>query len=252
HYMSLHGGKKEVHFISVDKPNNMCDILRTTRDLIIPANHEMCIAVKTTKFQNNTELIIKPTIDLTTKLHVAGGKCLGRVHNGTLIYKLLNPNAHPVTIPAGTAVAKAEQFCADTVIKVTDTNDTHDTHTSTGCSDNIPSVNTCDTHIDYTCMSEQDKLQYQQIALDLGFDFNESHLSEEQKSKLLTFLGKHRAVFAKDMSELGSTHLMEHTINTGNSKPVRTPPYRQSPTVRAEVDRQVREMQEHGVCRNMV
>ena len=37
---------------------------------------------------------------------------------------------------------------------------------------------------------------------------------------------KYRDVFALDDSELGSTDVVEHRIETGSSKPIRVPPHR--------------------------
>ena len=48
--------------------------------------------------------------------------------------------------------------------------------------------------------------------------------------------------FAKDMSEIGETHLHTPTILTGQAKSVSTPPYRQTPKMRAELERQLEEM----------
>ena len=45
------------------------------------------------------------------------------------------------------------------------------------------------------------------------------------------------------MSEIGETNLHTHTIHTGQAKPVSTPPYRQTPKMRAELDRQLEETQ---------
>ena len=54
-------------------------------------------------------------------------------------------------------------------------------------------------------------------------------------------------MFAKYLCEIGETHLHIHTIHTGQAKPVSTPPYRQTPKVRAELERQLEEMKKHGI-----
>ena len=76
-----------------------------------------------------------------------------------------------------------------------------------------------------------------------------SNLTEEQRSKLYNFLGNNRDIFAKDMSELGETNLGSHTIHTGDAQPVSAASYRQTPQMRAELERQLEEMQKHGIIK---
>ena len=54
-------------------------------------------------------------------------------------------------------------------------------------------------------------------------------------------------MFAKDMSEIRETNLHIHTMHTDQPKPVSTPLYRQTPKIRAELDRQLEEMKKHGI-----
>ena len=50
--------------------------------------------------------------------------------------------------------------------------------------------------------------------------------SEEQKRKIHNVFLDHQNVFAKDEFDIGRTNLVEHTIDTGNSRPVKQPPRR--------------------------
>ena len=49
------------------------------------------------------------------------------------------------------------------------------------------------------------------------------------------------------MSELGVTNLHSHTIHTVDAQPVSAAPYRQTPKMRAELERQLEEMQRDGI-----
>ena len=48
--------------------------------------------------------------------------------------------------------------------------------------------------------------------------------SKAQHAQVHSLLQKHEKVFSKDEYDLGHTHLVEHTIDTGNAKPIKQPP----------------------------
>ena len=76
---------------------------------------------------------------------------------------------------------------------------------------------------------------------------NDCSLTAEQHIQLETFLQENEDVFALDSSELGSTDLVKHTINTGDHPPIRQH-FRRTPfALRAKVDELVQEMLEQGI-----
>ncbi|XP_053387209.1 uncharacterized protein LOC128550999 [Mercenaria mercenaria] len=88
--------------------------------------------------------------------------------------------------------------------------------------------------------------EYIEIARSTGIDLTNSDLTEEQKHKLLVFLGKNRDVFVTCTAELGHTKLFPHTIDTGDAPPVRKRPYRMTPEQKKEIERQTEDMEKHG------
>ena len=54
----------------------------------------------------------------------------------------------------------------------------------------------------------------------------ESKLKAEELAELKSLLGEFTDVFAFDNSELGCTDIVRHTIDTGDSKPIKQQPYR--------------------------
>ena len=48
--------------------------------------------------------------------------------------------------------------------------------------------------------------------------------SKVQHAQVHSLLQKHEKVFYKDKNDLGHTHLVEHTIDTGDAKPIKQPP----------------------------
>jgi hypothetical protein len=74
----------------------------------------------------------------------------------------------------------------------------------------------------------------------------------KQKQKLQPFLNKNRDVFATNLSEMGHTTLLKYEILTGNSPPVQCRPYRTSPKMKAEIERQLDEMLKYGIIEESV
>ena len=70
-------------------------------------------------------------------------------------------------------------------------------------------------------------------------------LTDDQREQVMTVLWNHRRLFAK---KKGLTHLVEHYINTGDAKPVRTTPSRGSPTQRALIRDLVQKMCDEDVA----
>ena len=71
--------------------------------------------------------------------------------------------------------------------------------------------------------------------------------SEEQKRKIHNLLLDHQNVFAKDEFDIGWTNLVEHTIDTGNSRPVKQPPHRMPLAFAGEDHRAVEKFTKQGV-----
>ena len=71
--------------------------------------------------------------------------------------------------------------------------------------------------------------------------------SEEQKRKIHNLLLDHQNVFAKDEFDIGRTNLVEHTIDTGNSRPVKQPPRRMPLAFAGEDCRAIEKFTKQGV-----
>ena len=74
-----------------------------------------------------------------------------------------------------------------------------------------------------------------------------SVLSIQELKCLQDFLIQHEDVFALDSSELGSTDIVTHSIDTGDQSPIRQPVRRTPFALRSKVDEMVKEMMEQGV-----
>ena len=100
--------------------------------------------------------------------------------------------------------------------------------------------------------NSSDYKDYVKIAEDMGIKLSDNSLSDKQKIDLLTCIGQNRDVFACDLSELGTTPLYEHDIDTGDHKPVRQRFYRTSPDLKQEIERQCVDMEKHDIIERAV
>ena len=71
-------------------------------------------------------------------------------------------------------------------------------------------------------------------------------LNEAEVKRLENFLTKNSDIFATDISQLGCTNRVEHEIVTGDAPPQRKRFYRASPQIRAEIDKQIDTLLQHG------
>ena len=77
-------------------------------------------------------------------------------------------------------------------------------------------------------------------------------LSDGDRIKFRNLVKKYRDVFAFPGDQLGRTSLVQHVIDTGDAMPIKQRPYRASPDVKKEIDRQVDEMLENGIIQESV
>ncbi|GAQ93161.1 putative retrotransposon protein, partial [Klebsormidium nitens] len=73
------------------------------------------------------------------------------------------------------------------------------------------------------------------------------NLDTGQREQVMTLLEKHALIVSRDPTDLGLVQGFFHHINTGDSKPVKMQPYRQSFAEEAEIDKQVGPMEACGV-----
>ena len=72
-------------------------------------------------------------------------------------------------------------------------------------------------------------------------------MSTSQKRQLVSVLTSFSDTFALDQSQLGRTDLVEHSIETGEQRPIRQLPYRTPFALRQEMEGMIGQMLEQGV-----
>ena len=69
------------------------------------------------------------------------------------------------------------------------------------------------------------------------------------KERIFNVLWEYRSVFAVNPKKPTQTNLTEHEIETGDARPVKQKPSRMSPEMEGEVNKQLKEMLNNGICR---
>ena len=223
------------HISLGQEPRTCVGLVRTVSSVIVEPHSECTLPVKISFSANSAPLVdnsvlLEPTVALNQE-HLVGSKCLSSVDHGSSAYRVLNPTNYPVFLKEDFVIATSHLVDEQNIQQVTD----HDEQAS---------VNLLDASVE-----NESEINYKNIAKDLGFNLDNSELSEEQKQKLYTFLGRNRDIFAKDSSELTEAKLHKHVIHTTTEKPVSRPPYRQTPKMREETERQTKEMLANGIIR---
>ena len=71
-------------------------------------------------------------------------------------------------------------------------------------------------------------------------------ITYEQRQQIVEFLQEYDDMFSKGMHDMGRTKLVEHSIDTGQNRPIREPLRRHPYAHLAEIDRQVNGLLENG------
>ena len=132
---------------------------------------------------------------------------------------LLNWRDSPVSIPKGTAVAAMELLPED--LEATDIATVHDQNQGVPC-------------------TVQDRMW--QMVEKTG-----SQLTQQQKEQLFTVILEYHDIFAEGPADFGCTDMVQHSIDTGDSRPIRQHVRRIPPSRREESRKLLQKMLERDV-----
>jgi transposase InsO family protein len=197
-------------------------LARTATPIRIPPQQEITIPVKISKHKHGQVLLLEPLPGIAND-NIAGAKCLVKVIKGKSQFRLLNPTDQEIFLPQGRPIATAAPIETDSIQPLEPTDSS---------TDQSPSIN-----------SANPQVNTEPIEVNL----EHSDLSPEQKTQLTEFLQNNRDVFATNLKQLGKTDLYQHRIDTEPCNPIRQRFYRATPTVRAEMTKQIDEMLDAGI-----
>ena len=93
----------------------------------------------------------------------------------------------------------------------------------------------------------QGSVQSNEPASQVLIDALPTELSDNQRKQMTQMIRSYEDIFSQNEYDIGRTHMVEHTIDTGNNRPIRQQ-LRRHPVVHLEyIDQQVEEMSRHGI-----
>ena len=131
---------------------------------------------------------------------------------------VINLNDRPVTLEQGKTVAILQPACS-----VVDLDSTFPAEQEGSLSSTIPEH------------------------LESLYNNAKQNLDEKQGIMLMKFLSSYQDVFAKPDGQLGVTHLVTHSIDTGDAAPIKQPPRRLPWSRQAIADQEVDKMLKQGI-----
>ncbi|CAC5366824.1 unnamed protein product [Mytilus coruscus] len=226
----LQSGITEVPLTNGENNDNSICFISLINDEVIPSRSEVIIPVQTVDKSIKSKIgIIEPNPALVGKQNIVGATCLVQIRNNKSFLQVLNPTNAKVRLSKHTKIGKFSEIIENSI--------------SSEITENTIEINA----IDKSTQNKNNEAKYIEIAKSLNFDFSNSDLTPEQKQKLMVMLGTNRDVFAINLSELGCTDLHPHRIDTGDAAPVRQRFYRQSPAMKTESSKHIKEMLDNNI-----
>lgn len=183
---------------------------RVSRYTILPKHSVTSLQVYVSNVPKNSCVLLEPISKLPS-LKLAGAKSIVDTKNNKAFIQVMNPTNKTIRLKATTVIASATIVDPNTVFAMETSSDRK-----------VSAENT--------------------VQEPININLDHADLQEDQKQLLLTFLNKHRSIFATNLQELGQAKTQPHRIETGDAFPIRQRFYRQSPQTNAEMNRQLQEM----------
>lgn len=190
---------------------NLC----TSSKIMIPAYHEKFVVTKAGNNSFISQGLVQPKFeDLPKGLLVAKTLCCPQQNR--VLVRIANISGHNIHIPSGTPIASIEEAeCLDREV--------------CHC---ISSRSIVATHNNEELPDHLSELYERSI------EFLNSHQKQVVKNLLIKF----QNVFSKGIDDMGRTSLALHSIDVGDSRPIKQPHRRQALAKQEETDNIVRDM----------
>ena len=226
---------KDVQLDDVVNPHEtFISLAHASRTFVMPPQSEILVPGRLDDLPASVVSIngmLAPRTNLCHRYSVFGDSELVSVaDDGTVPVRKVNPSSQPVTIYCRTRLANCEEV------------DQNIATFEIAASDPIGNPSLPDS-----CSDQFEQCDYSELP-----DLSESVLSDGDRIKFRNLFKKYRDVFAFPGDQLGRTSLVQHVIDTGDAMPIKQGPYRASPDVKKEIDRQVDEMLENGIIQESV
>jgi len=194
-------------------PNKLpTNVIRVASNCTIPPQSEAVIAMISDKsYQGQFLLTPLPTV---YNKQVSLAHAIVAINNRKTQCRILSPTNAPVTLTKWTSLATISPISNNQIFKY-----------------DKSKTKQMPLKIDY-----DNQLK---TLTDLGIEVSAADYTQTQREQLVAFLYNNRDLFATDLSDLPSTHMVTHTIDTGDAAPIRQHAYRHSREARKIIDEEV-------------
>ena len=203
--------------------NGSDTIVRTTEAVLIPPKSEFLIPVMVPPDFGPGLAIIEPSAKLH-KLQLALAKSIVSPVNNRTVCKIMNPTDVARFLRRKTPLGVIQNLEIDNVTVITDSNSSTDEKSET--------ANDIETNFTEKLQQLKEK----------GIILEPHPLTMEEFHKLVDLLFQNKDLFATSMHDLVGTKVEMMHIDTGDAKPVRKRPYRQSSQMQREMELLIDEM----------
>ena len=208
--------------------------MHASRTFVIPPQSEILVPGRLEDLPASVVSIngmLAPRTNLCHRYSVFGvSELVSVADDGTVPVRIVNPSSQPVKIYRRTRLANFEEVDQNiATFEIT-------------ASDPIGNPSLPDS-----CSDQFEQCDYSELP-----DLSDSVLSDGDRIKFRNLFKKYRDVFAFPGDQLGRTSLVQHVIDTGDTMPIQQRPYRASPDVKKEIDRQVNEMLKNRIIQESV
>ena len=221
----------------------------------IPGFSEMIIDVNSNHLldlspDQLSQLVIEPSLNFVEGNSIVAGHSLVDTSSHQLGHIwVINPNSDEVCINKGTVIGSVEPSDSHTILFST-TDMEHADYITDMTTTSSPTDTNLIRHISDDDLNPQDKLKQleNQLPCHLQKVFVDASSGRDisEQIQIVQLLIEYQDSFSKNDTDLGCTHLTEHTIDTGDSKPFRVPPRRLPLALADEEQKAIDQLKEQG------
>ena len=218
----------------VNSQETFISSVHASRTFVIPPQSEILVPGRLQDLPASVVSIngmLAPRTNLCHRYSVFGvSELVSVADDGTVPVRIVNPSSQPVKIYRRTRLANFEEV-----------------------DQNIATFEiTASDPIGNPSLPDSRSVQFEQCDYSELPDLSDGVLSDGDRIKFRNLFKKYRDVFAFPGDQFGRTSLVQHVIDTGDTMPIQQRPYRASPDVKKEIDRQVNKMLKNRIIQESV
>ncbi len=240
------------------KDNDYHGLAKTISSITFAPGQEIGFPVSISNTDSGYNINLEPLPSLFYRHKLIGLKTLNTVTNGKGLYIARNTSNKQITLKPNTPVAKVDYVITDSIVNASEV--IHSNKASHGKSistlsskhDNKQLSNSTTNKPPATPSAPLSRAEKIKMAKDLGIDLSDSILTANQQDDFLEFIAEYRQIFARDITELGLAKVPPYKIKLKpDAQPRALNPYPLTPEKRREMARQVGDMLQGNIIREI-